>query len=212
MQNSQVVNKLKFLVRSERALLDEVLMLLKMVEARKLYLEMAYSSLFAFCTEELGYSGAEAQTRILAMRLMKDVPSVRKDLRDGKISLSVAAKTQSVLRNKTPEEKAAALESVKGLTYREAGKKLQPEKRRKISFYPDDETIEMLEKLRGLMAHKNYDGSMEGLVKEMARVALKKYEKKHAINAPRLSTSSVPAHFLTDPHNRWKGTKTYAIK
>jgi hypothetical protein len=136
---------------------------------------------------------------------------VRKDLRDGKISLSVAAKTQSVLREKTPEEKAVALEGLKGLTYREAEKKLQPEKRRKISFYPDEETLEMLEKLKGLMAHENYDGSMEGLVKKMARIALKKYEKKHGTNAPRLSTSRVnmglrpmPAQFLGDPHNRWK--------
>ena len=53
--DADLLSELKVLVCEERKLLKQVLEYLEEVESRKLYLKEAYSSLFAFCTEYLGY-------------------------------------------------------------------------------------------------------------------------------------------------------------
>jgi len=62
--NPTLILDLKELVSRERQLLTEVLHHLRKVEIRQIYLERVYSSLWAFATEELGYSESAAQRRI----------------------------------------------------------------------------------------------------------------------------------------------------
>ncbi len=61
------------------------------IDARGLYLERGFSSLFDYAVRELGYSDAAAARRIGAMRLCADQPHAREGLRDGSLTLSAAA-------------------------------------------------------------------------------------------------------------------------
>ncbi len=121
----------------ERVLVTDLLRHLREVENRQLFLARGFSSLFEFCQKELGYSNPEAQYRISAMRLMKDVPDVEEKLASGEISLTVAASVQSAVRGKDLEDKQEAVAAVSGLSSRAAERKLAelfPEaKKREVS-------------------------------------------------------------------------------
>src|SRR5688500_5319821 len=60
----------------ERHLLVELLWHIAEVDRRRLYLEMAFPSLFAFATDFLGYSKAAAFRRTTAARLLARFPLV----------------------------------------------------------------------------------------------------------------------------------------
>ncbi|MGK5082748.1 HNH endonuclease signature motif containing protein [Bdellovibrionota bacterium FG-1] len=127
-------------------------------------------------------------------------------IEDGSLSLCVAAKTQSFFRTEDQKRKSEGDEklglqakqeiaqSMLGTSMRECEKKLTkispesalpPEKTREllrgktlIQFSADAELMEKIEKLKGLLAHQNPDGSYEGLFEILAELALKKIEPK----------------------------------
>src|SRR5262245_23324910 len=103
LSDQSLVEELKSLVAKERSVLLELLRHLREVERRKLFLARGCSSLFAFCTDVLGYSGPEAHVRIQAMRLTKAVPEVESHLEQGALTLTAAAQAQGCFRR---EEKA----------------------------------------------------------------------------------------------------------
>ena len=82
------------LVRHERHLQSAVIDHLTEIEARGLYLQRGFSSLFDYAVRELGYSDAAAARRIGALRLCADQPDAREGLRDGSLTLSAAAELQ----------------------------------------------------------------------------------------------------------------------
>ena len=82
------------LVRHERHLQGAIIDHLAEIEARGLYLERGFSSLFDYAVRELGYSDAAAARRIGVMRLCADQPHAREGLRDGSLTLSAAAELQ----------------------------------------------------------------------------------------------------------------------
>ena len=68
----------------ERPLLPLLLRHLAEVDRRRLYLDMAFPSLFAFATGFLGYSKAAAFRRTTAARLLARFPVVADHLADGR--------------------------------------------------------------------------------------------------------------------------------
>lgn len=56
LSNHDLESKLKQLIHQERKLLHLILLHIKEVETRKLYLKKAYPSLFEYLTKEYGYS------------------------------------------------------------------------------------------------------------------------------------------------------------
>jgi hypothetical protein len=184
-------------VRDEREATALVLKYLREVERRKLFLGRGYSSLFTYCTGRLGYSEPEAMLRIQAMRLVRTVPEAAKKIEEGKLTLSVAAKIQSAVR----QEPARAKELVKELTgasKREAEKKLaalfpeapKPEKARPVSedkveirFTVTREEFELFQKLLDRKAHSNFERKYETLFTALAKAELKKLEGKQREDA-----------------------------
>jgi DNA-binding GntR family transcriptional regulator len=100
MTNSQLENELKSLVAKERELLHEILLRIREVDSRKLYLERGYSSLFDYLTREIGYSCASAQRRIDAVRLSRDIPEVMERVGSGELNLSQIGHAQKGFRRK----------------------------------------------------------------------------------------------------------------
>ena len=94
LSDRELLRETRNLVRHERHLQGAVIDHLAEIEARGLYLERGFSSLFDYAVRELGYSDAAAARRIGAMRLCADQPDAREGLRDGSLTLSAAAELQ----------------------------------------------------------------------------------------------------------------------
>ena len=94
LSDRELLRETSNLVRHERHLQGAIIDHLAEIEARGLYLERGFSSLFDYAVRELGYSDAAAARRIGAMRLCADQADAREGLRDGSLTLSAAAELQ----------------------------------------------------------------------------------------------------------------------
>ena len=94
LSDRELLRETSNLVRHERHLQGAIIDHLAEIEARGLYLQRGFSSLFDYAVRELGYSDAAAARRIGAMRLCADQPDAREGLRDGSLTLSAAVELQ----------------------------------------------------------------------------------------------------------------------
>jgi hypothetical protein len=81
----------------ERKTVLSILLHLIEIERRRLYLSRGYSSLFEFCTGQLGYCESTASRRIRAARCVRDFPAVYRLLASGRVALSNVVKISGVL-------------------------------------------------------------------------------------------------------------------
>ena len=88
MSDREVVERLEELLREERRLTAAVLVHLGEVEARRLYLPAACSSMFVYCTRVLAMSEDQALKRIQAARAMRRFPAVAAAVESGRLHLS----------------------------------------------------------------------------------------------------------------------------
>ena len=123
----------------------------------------------------LGYSEQEAYRRILAMRLMRDVPEVLEKFASGSLSLTNAANAQALFQRLEREghevAKKEVLSKLEGKSTRAADRvlmELDPNAREKrsegvrslgqgeveVRMILKEEDLETLERLRGLLVHK----------------------------------------------------------
>src|SRR4249920_3147078 len=86
--DQQLIARLRDLVRADQTLGARLLVHLGEVDARGLYRGQAYSSMFAYCVEELLMSEAEAYLRIHAARLGRQFPLVVQLFERGSLHLS----------------------------------------------------------------------------------------------------------------------------
>jgi hypothetical protein len=87
--NEQLVNALQGLVRRERYVLADLLAHLAELDERRLYLDLGYSSLFAYCTEALGFCRSAAGRRVAVVRVCRKFPEVFARVAKGELRLSV---------------------------------------------------------------------------------------------------------------------------
>lgn len=111
--------KLQSLVRQERELLTVILHHLREVEARRLFSTHKCASLFEYCVRKLGYPEDQANRRISAMRLMKELPEIEAKIEDGSLSLTNLTQARTLFRAEAklaaPLSKAAKLEILEKL-------------------------------------------------------------------------------------------------
>ena len=72
--DGELIDGLRRLVRADDTLSARLLVQLGEVDARGLYREYAYASMFTYCVEELHMSEAQAYLRIQAARLGRQFP------------------------------------------------------------------------------------------------------------------------------------------
>jgi 5-methylcytosine-specific restriction endonuclease McrA len=83
----------------EREIQLDILHYLNEIERRRLYVSMAYSSLFEFCTGHMGYSKSSASRRIRAARCINRFPQAAELLLSGELNLSALALISKILTN-----------------------------------------------------------------------------------------------------------------
>jgi 5-methylcytosine-specific restriction endonuclease McrA len=103
--NDQLVGALAELVRRENDALSDLLAHLAELDDRRLYLDLGFTSLFAYCTEALGFCKSAAGRRITAARVCRKYPEAFARVAKGELQLSVL----SVLNQHLSPENATEL-------------------------------------------------------------------------------------------------------
>ena len=116
MADAELVGRLERLVKADRALSAKLLVHLGEVDARKLYCERAYSSMFEYCRSGLGMSEAEAALRIQAARVGRRFPLVLQRLGAGAVHLSAI---KLLAPHLTADNHVQLLDRVRGMTKRQ---------------------------------------------------------------------------------------------
>ena len=224
----------KNLAAEERRITTEVLLHLREVERRRLYASRGFSSLFAYCVQELKYSESSAQRRIASMRLLREMPQIEEQIQTGELTLSVISQAQTFFKNEnlTPEKKTEVLEKLENKSSREAEKILVgmakkpvvPRERVKpvspeqseLKFVVSEEMLRDLEKLKGLLAHQMPQPSLAELFQFAVKLALKKLDPAQKTEKPlpasevhSATTRWVPTSIKTQIWKRDQGRCTY---
>ena len=197
--DSELLQSTKRLASEEKRIGIEVLHHLREIDSRKLFASLSFSSLFEYCTQELGYSEGGAYRRISAMKLLQDVPEYESKLREGTVSVATLSKVQSFLVQEkrqlgkvySKDQKLELLKQVEGKSANGTDRvlaTLSPEQARaekervlneeesEIRFTMNRELKEKLERLRNLLGHKSNTQSYAGLIEELADQVLKKLD------------------------------------
>jgi len=186
---------LKKLVKDERKILAEILHHLREFEKRRLFCKHKLPSLFEYATKVLGYSEHEANNRIGAMRLMKEIPQIEEKIESGALTLSNLVHARTMFNkekqasiHRTIEQKVEVLEKLEHCSKIKAEKVLQAEsflspmldlKAKGIdrTFFSDDEVLEpKLQRLFELKAQSNPNMSLGDLINEMADECISRWD------------------------------------
>ncbi|MEO8905551.1 MAG: hypothetical protein ABI488_23790 [Polyangiaceae bacterium] len=89
LRDEQLLSALSGLLKTGNALNADVLAHLAELDERRLYLELGFSSLFAYCMEALGMDESSAGRRITAARVCRKYPQVFARVASGALGLSV---------------------------------------------------------------------------------------------------------------------------
>jgi hypothetical protein len=208
--SEELLSRTKTLVAEERRATLALIEHLQEIEARRLYAELGYASLWEFSTRYLGLSEGAAQRRIQAMRLGRDVPEAKAALESGRLSLSNAARVQSFRQaerkqGRKPDAARLVLE-LEGCSQKECEKRLFelspeaiPRERERVISAAEDRELrivvsaelhEKLQRIQGFLAHSKPNASYAELMEAMADEMLARLEKK---NGTRLDTQAATA-------------------
>src|SRR5438270_2485551 len=86
--DADLLSATRELARQSCVIEADLLVFLGEIDERKLYLGRAFSSMFAFCTRELGFSEGAAYNRILVARAARKLPAIIAALRTGRVHLA----------------------------------------------------------------------------------------------------------------------------
>lgn len=169
-----LLRNIKNLVLREREATTAVLHHLREIESRRLFSDLGYSSMFNFVVHHLGYSESGAYRRIQAARLLIEIPSLEEKVEQGSLYLTNLAQAAQHFKNNeifSKEAKGKVLKEVENTTKKECERKLlelsgkkQPPKKEtlkrdsatthQLKFSISEETLQKLEELKALLAHK----------------------------------------------------------
>jgi hypothetical protein len=204
--NTALLARFGKLVRTERKITHLILECIAEIDARKLYLEKGYSSLYDFLTKEFGYSPSAALRRIEGARLLREVPELAEKIEAGKVNLSQLSKVQQAIRSvqKTEDRRVATEEKRELLLKIENTTQAQTEQilarelsltvvsQEKRTVHHDGsitvtvtfskEQIAVLESARDLVSHRVPDGKMADVITFLAQ---KEIDRRTKILRPR---------------------------
>ena len=223
--NSDLLKLIKEKSKQERLLTLEVIVLIKEIEKRRLFLDMGFGSLFDFVTKELGYEESAANRRISASRLIRDFPDAEQKIRGGNLTLTNIVQAQVFFRKEekiqskrlTREEKKEVLVllenkssrdakkallglSPKQATLKESTRQVTPQ-HTEIKVIIDEGVRSKLEKLKSLLSHKRSHMSYAELIDELATMALKRLDpvKRIRVQEPELPPAPAEIDKVIEP-------------
>ena len=167
-------------VARERTATTVVVAGLAELDARKLYVSLGYSSLFAFCIEDLKLSPKEAQSRIRAARAIQQFPAALDMLGSGALTLTNLYLLAPHLTN---DNHLALLRAAQFCTKREVEDQvaaLYPERPRQVlwRYHVSEETDKKLRRAQDLLRHEIPDGDPATVLDRALSELIKNRERR----------------------------------
>jgi len=189
--DDELLAELLGLVRRDHELLAELLAHLAELDQRRLYLDLGFPSLHAYCTTALGMCESTAGRRITAARVCRKFPEVLARVASGELHLSAVCSMSPHLDwNNAPEliavcsnQSRRKVDEILAARFPRADVRekvrLDPlsEDRYGLHFTIDAEALAELEKVRALARHRLPGGELSELFKmamQTLRVELEK--------------------------------------
>jgi hypothetical protein len=211
LKDSELHLNLKNLVTKERELLYEILLHIAEVDRRKLYLAMAYPSLWEYMLS-LGYSESSAYRRIQAARLLNRVPEIGIKIEEGSINLSQACELEKIdqkhlpkliekLEYKSKRETQIILAQELDLPIKHVEtQKAQKDESIRIELTFSKEEWEQIKAAKDLLAHALKDQDTKTLINHLVTKELRKSQK---------STSAAKVILNRDKTCQFKDPRTH---
>jgi hypothetical protein len=114
--DDELLSTVERLVKADRALSLKLIVHLGEVEARKLYLERGFSSMYSYCMTALGMSEAETYLRLLAAKTGRRFPLVFERFADGGLHLTAIKLLAPLL---TEQNHVNLLDRARGMSKRQ---------------------------------------------------------------------------------------------
>src|SRR5262245_7336404 len=113
--NDELLASLSAIIGKDNGLTADLLAHLGECDERRLHLDLGFPSLFAYCTESLGFCEATAWRRITAARVCREFPEAFARVEDGRLHLSALCALSAHL---TPENAHELFELCSGRSAR----------------------------------------------------------------------------------------------
>lgn len=207
MTDGQLLERVEYLVRRERELVECLIWHLQEIQERKLFIKMGFTSLFECLVKHFKYSEAVAYSRISALKIINAVPQAAEALNTGEVNLTTLSLTQSFIRKQEKEtgekvsleQKIQYIESIKNKSTQETKQILATI--RPVQELPVDKInylsqthaqmqitvektlLEKFEKLKALISHENIDPSYNELLHLTLDTAIDAIERKKGVNS-----------------------------
>jgi hypothetical protein len=236
MSDSELIERVEYLVRRERELVECLIWHLQEIQDRKLFIQMGFTSLFECLVRHFKYSEAVAYTRISALKILSAVPQAAEALNSGEVNLTTLSLTQSFIRKqekdtgeKVPQEqKVQYLNSIKNKSTQEVKQILatiHPARELpidKIRYLDKDHAqlqvivcnklLDKIQKLKELISHENLNPSYNEVLNLALDAAIEKVEKKKGINQPEKLKSVTKKDKPIPDENAVKGTTSQGFE
>jgi hypothetical protein len=215
MTDHELVGQVSSLFAREKRIGDAILLGLKEIKVRRIYVDLGYPSLFEMLVKHFRLSESSTYTRLQALKLIEAVPEVQGDLFTGALSLTNAALAQSFIQQSekdtnTPlsiEERKEVIDAVKGKSQKEARATLAeknpksglPPNREKpitlkhtqLQITVDAETMAALTEVKELLSHCIPDGDIKEVLKYMIQLTGTTLKKRKGQSAPTSRSTSL---------------------
>lgn len=93
-----LLEQTQYLAEHERAVTVLVLRHLREVEIRRLFVDLGYSSMYAYCIKHLKYSENKTSSRLASARLMTELPEIEEQIETGCLNITTLSKVQTFMR------------------------------------------------------------------------------------------------------------------
>src|SRR6478735_691835 len=204
--DDELLAELLGLVRRDHALLAELLAHLAELDQRRLYLDLGFPSLPAYCTTALGMCESTAGRRITAARVCRKFPEVLARVASGELHLSAVCSMSPHLDwNNAPElievcsnQSRRKVDEILAARFPRADVqekvRLDPlsEDRYGLHFTIDAEALAELEQVRALARHRLPGGELSELFKMAMRTLRAELEKQRFSASKKKRTEKKP--------------------
>jgi len=211
--DDELLAALTSLVRRDNELLAELLAHLAELDQRRLYLDLGFPSLHAYCTSALGMCESTAGRRITAARVCRKFPDVLARVAKGALHLSAVCSMSPHLDwNNAPELiEICSNQSRRKVDEILAARFPRADVREKVRLDPlsvgkyglhftiDAEALEELERVRALARHRLPGGELSELFKLAMRTLRMDLEKQRFAIGKKKRVRSATAAAATPP-------------
>lgn len=126
-----LLDQTNYLAEHERGVSILVLRHIREVEVRRLFVELGYSSMYAYCIKHLKYSESKTMSRLASARLMTELPEIEEKIESGTLNITNLSKVQSFVRAEkavqhelSKNEKLSLISELQDKSTREVAKEL----------------------------------------------------------------------------------------